>query len=205
MEDLTGRQREILDYIRGTVADRGYPPSVREIGEALGLRSPSTVHSHLSSLVRSGHLRRDPSKPRAIEVVDSHAPRLHQSATRDVPLVGHIAAGVPILAEEQIEEILTLPTEFTGQGPVFLLRVRGDSMIDAGILDGDYVVVRSQNIAETGQIVAALVDGEEATVKRFARRDGAVVLIPENPAYEEMAFTDGVQILGKVVAVLRAI
>jgi repressor LexA len=110
-----------------------------------------------------------------------------------------------MLAEEQIEEVLTLPTEFTGQGPVFLLRVRGDSMIGAGILDGDYVVVRSQNIAETGQIVAALVDGEEATIKRFARRNGAVVLIPENPSYEEMVFTDGVQILGKVVAVLRAI
>jgi repressor LexA len=205
MEDLTGRQREILDYIRDTVADRGYPPSVREIGDALGLRSPSTVHSHLSSLVRSGHLRRDATKPRAIEVVASDAPRLHGSATRDVPLVGHIAAGVPMLAEEQIEEVLTLPTEFTGQGPVFLLRVRGDSMIGAGILDGDYVVVRSQNIAETGQIVAALVDGEEATIKRFARRNGAVVLIPENPSYEEMVFTDGVQILGKVVAVLRAI
>jgi repressor LexA len=205
MEDLTGRQREILDYIQDTVADRGYPPSVREIGDALGLRSPSTVHSHLSSLVRSGHLRRDPSKPRAIEVVEHEHSRLHRSATRDVPLVGHIAAGVPILAEEQIDEVLTLPTEFTGQGPVFLLRVRGDSMIDAGILDGDYVVVRSQNIAETGQIVAALVDGEEATVKRFSRRNGAIVLIPENPAYEEMVFTDGVQILGKVVAVLRAI
>jgi repressor LexA len=205
MEDLTGRQREILDYIRDTVADRGYPPSVREIGDALGLRSPSTVHSHLSSLVRTGHLRRDPSKPRAIEVLESDGSRLHRSSTRDVPLIGHIAAGVPILADEQIEEVLALPTEFTGQGPVFLLRVRGDSMVDAGILDGDYVVVRSQNVAEAGQIVAALIDGEEATIKRFARRDGAVVLIPENPAYDEMVFTEGVQILGKVVAVLRAI
>lgn len=203
MEDLTGRQREILDFIRDTVADRGYPPSVREIGDALGLRSPSTVHSHLSSLVRSGHLRRDPSKPRAIEVVHARSPRLQ--ATRDVPLVGSIAAGVPILADEQIEEVLTLPTEFTGQGPVFLLRVRGDSMIDAGILDGDYVVVRSQNTAEPGQIVAALIDDEEATIKRFARRNGAVVLIPENTAYEEMVFTEGVQVIGKVVAVLRAI
>jgi repressor LexA len=202
MEDLTGRQREILDYIRTTVADRGYPPSVREIGDALGLRSPSTVHSHLSSLVRTGHLRRDPSKPRAIEVVEPR--RLHRSQTRDVPLVGRIAAGAPILAEEQIEEVLTLPTEFTGHGPVFLLKVRGDSMIGAGILDGDYVVVRSQNVAENGEIVAALVDGEEATVKRFSRRNGHVVLIPENPAYDEMTFTEGVQVLGKVVAVLRA-
>lgn len=204
MEDLTGRQREILDFIRTTVADRGYPPSVREIGDALGLRSPSTVHSHLSSLVRTGHLRRDPSKPRAIEVVDAN-PHIHRSATRDVPLVGHIAAGMPILAEEQIEEVLTLPTEFTGQGPVFLLRVRGDSMIDAGILDGDYVVVRSQNVAESGQIVAALIDDEEATVKRFMTRNGSIVLIPANPAYDEMVFTEGVQILGKVVAVLRAV
>ncbi|GBD85128.1 lexA repressor [bacterium BMS3Abin02] len=205
MEDLTGRQREILDLIRTTVADRGYPPSVREIGDALGLRSPSTVHSHLSSLVRAGYLRRDPAKPRAIEVIDPAAPSLRRSTTRDVPLIGRIAAGAPILAEEQIEEVLTLPTEFTGQGPVFLLRVRGDSMLGAGILDGDYVVVRSQNVANNGEIVAALVDGEEATVKRFSRRDGQVVLIPENPAYQEMVFTEGIQILGKVVAVLRTI
>ncbi len=205
MEDLTGRQREILDFITSTVADRGYPPSVREIGDALGLRSPSTVHSHLSSLVRAGHIKRDPAKPRAIEVVDAHHHRVHRSATRDVPLVGSIAAGMPILADEQIEEVLTLPTEFTGQGPVFLLRVRGDSMVEAGILDGDYVVVRSQNVAENGQIVAALIDDEEATVKRFSRRGRAVVLTPENPNYEEMVFTEGVQVLGKVVAVLRAI
>jgi len=205
MENLTGRQQEILDLIRTTVANRGYPPSVREIGDALGLRSPSTVHSHLSSLVRAGYLRRDPTKPRAIEVIDPAAPSWHRSTTRDVPLIGRIAAGAPILAEEQIEEVLTLPTEFTGQGPVFLLRVRGDSMVDAGILDNDYVVVRSQNVANNGEIVAALVDGEEATVKRFSRRDGKVVLIPENPAYEEMVFTEGIQILGKVVAVLRTI
>lgn len=205
MEDLTDRQQEILDLIRTTVADRGYPPSVREIGDVLGLRSPSTVHSHLSSLVRSGYLRRDPSKPRAIEVVDPGSSNLHRSATRDVPLVGRIAAGAPVLAEEQIEEVLTLPTEFTGQGPVFLLRVSGDSMINAGILDGDYVVIRSQNVANNGEIVAALVDGEEATVKRFARRDGRVVLIPENPAYQEMVFAEGVQVLGKVVAVLRTV
>ncbi|NOY55530.1 MAG: transcriptional repressor LexA [Actinobacteria bacterium] len=205
MEDLTGRQREILDLIRSTVTDRGYPPSVREIGQALGLRSPSTVHSHLSSLVRAGYLRRDPTKPRAIEVIDPTGSSLHRSTTRDVPLVGRIAAGAPILAEEQIEEVLTLPTEFTGQGPVFLLTVRGDSMVDAGILDGDYVVVRSQNVANNGEIVAALVDGEEATVKRFSRRDGKVVLSPENAAYEEMVFTEGVHILGKVVAVLRTV
>lgn len=205
MGTLTDRQRQVLEFIRNTVAGRGYPPSVREIGEALGLSSPSTVHSHLSSLVRAGYLRRDPTKPRAIEVVEPETSHIHRSSTRDVPLVGRVAAGTPILAEEQIEEVLTLPTEFTGQGPVFMLQVRGDSMIEAGIFDGDYVVVRSQNTAENGQIVAALVDGEEATVKRFARRNGTVVLIPENPAYEEMVFSDGVEILGRVVAVLRSI
>ncbi len=204
MEQLTTRQREVLDLIKRKVAERGYPPSVREIGEELGLNSPSTVHSHLSSLVRAGYLRRDPSKPRAIEVVEP-ASDLHRSTTRDVPLVGRIAAGSPILAEEQIEEVFTLPTEFTGQGPVFLLAVRGDSMRDAGILDGDYVVVRAQKTAEPGDVVAALVDGEEATVKRFSRAGGQVVLHAENPAYEDLVFDEGVEILGKVVAVLRAL
>lgn len=204
MDELTTRQREVLDLIKRKVAERGYPPSVREIGEELGLNSPSTVHSHLSSLVRSGYLRRDPSKPRAIEVVDTTGD-LHRSATRDVPLVGRIAAGSPILAEEQIEEVFTLPTEFTGQGPVFLLAVRGDSMRDAGILDGDYVVVRAQKTAETGDVVAALVDGEEATVKRFFRSGDRVVLRAENPDYDDLVFEDGVEILGKVVAVLRAL
>ncbi len=205
MGELSTRQREILELIRTKVAERGYPPSVREIGDALGLRSPSTVHSHLSSLVKAGYLRRDPSKPRAIEVVESGSDTIERSPYRDVPLLGRIAAGSPILAEEQIDEVFTIPTEFTGSGPVFMLAVRGDSMEGAGILDGDYVIVRSQKDAANGEIVAALVDGEEATVKRFERSGATVRLISENPAYEPMVFEDGVEIIGKVVAVLRAI
>ncbi len=207
--EITHRQRQILDVIARAVAERGYPPSVREIGEAVGLSSPSTVHSHLSALVKSGHLRRDPSKPRAIEVVDSGRDAaddaLHRAPVRDVPLVGRIAAGSPILAEEDIEEIYPLPTELVGNDPVFMLRVRGDSMIDAGIRDGDYVVVRRQPEARDGELVAALVEGEEATVKRFQRRDGRVVLHAENPAYPPMVFSEGIEILGRVVAVLRSL
>jgi repressor LexA len=204
---LTARQQQILDYILDTVRERGYPPSVREIGEAVGLNSPSTVHSHLSSLVKSGYLRRDPSKPRAIEVIDpgEHEQGLHRAPVRDVPLVGRIAAGSPILAEEDIEEIYPLPTELVGNDPVFMLSVRGDSMIDAGIHDGDYVVVRRQQTARDGQLVAALVDSEEATVKRLQRLDGRVILKAENPAYPPMVFSDSVEILGVVVAVLRRV
>ncbi|MEE9227353.1 MAG: transcriptional repressor LexA [Acidimicrobiia bacterium] len=200
--DISNRQQEILDLIRDTVADRGYPPSVREIGEAVGLRSPSTVHSHLSALVAGGYLRRDPSKPRAIEVIDS---RSRHPNVREVPLVGRIAAGSPILAQEDIEEIYPLPIDLVGDGPVFMLRVKGDSMIEAGILHGDYVVVRRQPDANDGEIVAALIDGEEATVKRLERRDGIIILHSENPAYEPMVFTTGVELIGKVVTVLRAI
>jgi repressor LexA len=201
---LTARQREILDLIRRTVADRGYPPSVREIGDAVGLSSPSTVHSHLSTLAAEGYIRRDPSKPRAIEVVDEDgAEPIARAAVRDVPLVGHIAAGSPILAEEDIEEVYPLPTELVGTDPVFMLRIRGDSMMDVGIYDRDYVVVQKQGTARNGDIVAALVDGEEATVKRFERTATGVVLHPENDAYEPMVFTKDVDILGVVVAVLR--
>ncbi len=203
---LTQRQREILELIRATVAQRGYPPSVREIGEAVGLSSPSTVHSHLSTLATEGYIRRDPSKPRAIEVIDvDGAVPISRAAVRDVPLVGHIAAGSPILAEEDIEEVYPLPTELVGHEPVFMLRIRGDSMINVGIYDGDYVVVQKQNTATNGDIVAALVDGEEATVKTFHRSDTAVSLIPQNDAYEPMIFRTGVEILGVVVAVLRRI
>ena len=204
--DISTRQREILDYIRDTVADRGYPPSVREIGEAVGLSSSSTVHSHLSSLVKAGYLRRDPSKPRAIEVIDpGDSGDLRRAPVRDVPLVGRIAAGSPILAEEDIEEIYPLPTELVGNEPVFMLRVRGDSMIDAGIFDSDYVVVRRQPHARDGQMVAALIEGEEATVKRLQRMDGRVILRAENRDYPPMVFSDGVEILGVVVAVLRRV
>ncbi len=207
MDDLTTRQREVLEFIGIKVRERGYPPSVREIGEALGLSSPSTVHSHLSTLVRLGYLRRDPSKPRAIEIVDQQQeqPGLPHSATREVPLVGAIAAGAPILADEQIEDVFSLPEALVGNGRIFMLHVKGDSMIDAGILDGDYVVVRQQSTADNGEIVAALVNGDEATVKRLEKRADAVVLHPENPTMEPMVFATGVDILGKVVSVLRAL
>lgn len=203
---LTARQREILDLISSTVADRGYPPSVREIGDAVGLSSPSTVHSHLSTLAAEGFIRRDPTKPRAIEVMatDGAIP-ISRAAVRDVPLVGSIAAGSPIIAEEDIEEVYPLPTELVGQEPVFMLTIRGDSMMNAGIFDRDYVVVQKQTTARNGQIVAALVDGEEATVKRFERTDTGIVLHPENEAYEPMVFSEGIEILGVVVAVLRRI
>lgn len=201
---LTTRQREILDLIETTVANRGYPPSVREIGDAVGLSSPSTVHSHLSTLANEGFIRRDPSKPRAIEVVhEDGAVAIARAAVRDVPLVGHIAAGSPILAEEDIEEVYPLPTELVGHEPVFMLRIRGESMKDVGIYDSDYVVVQKQQTARNGQIVAALVEGEEATVKTFVRTSEGVILQPENEAYEPMVFTNGVEILGVVVAVLR--
>ncbi|MGI9649388.1 MAG: transcriptional repressor LexA [Acidimicrobiia bacterium] len=200
--DISTRQREILDYIRDTVADRGYPPSVREIGEAVGLSSPSTVHSHLSTLEAAGHLRRDPTKPRAIEILDAPVTR---TDVREVPLVGRIAAGSPILAEEDIEDVYPLPVDLVGDGPIFMLRVKGESMVNAGILDGDFVVIHRQPDASDGEIVAALIDGEEATVKRLQRKNGAVILHSENPAFEPMIFTDGVELIGKVVTVLRGV
>lgn len=204
--DISDRQKQILDFILEMVQRRGYPPSVREIGEAVGLSSPSTVHSHLSALVDGGYLRRDATKPRAIEVIDSgDEGELRRATVRDVPLVGRIAAGSPILAQEDIEEIFPLPTELVGNEPVIMLRVQGDSMINAGIFDGDMVVVRRQPDAGNGELVAALIDGEEATVKRFRRDGDRVLLIAENPAYEPIVLTGGVEIIGKVVAVLRTV
>ncbi len=205
--DLTDRQRQVLDHIRVTVAQRGYPPTVREIGEAVGLSSPSTIHSHLSALVKAGLIRKDPTKPRAIEILEE-APTAKRPDTehiRHVPLLGRIAAGRPILATEEVDEVMPLPTDLVGTGPVFMLTVKGDSMMNAGILDGDHVVIRSQPDARNGEIVAALVDDEEATVKRFEKTGAAVILHSENPAFEPMVFEDGVQILGKVVSVLRRI
>ena len=208
-DSLRPRQRQILDLIKQAVATRGYPPSVREIGQHLGLRSPATVHSHLTALEKAGRIRRDSTKPRAIEVLrfeDDRSPAVtspQSELTREVPMVGRIAAGSPILAEEHIEYVMPLPESLVGSGPLFMLEVRGDSMIGSGILDGDMVVVRSQPHAENGEIVACLVDGEEATVKRLERRNGKVVLHSENPAYEPLVFTSGVEILGKVVTVLR--
>lgn len=201
---LTERQQQVLEYIRSIVAERGYPPSVREIGDAVGLSSPSSVHAQLNSLVAAGMIKKDPSKPRAIVVVDdTPAPVAEDRRMRDVPVLGRIAAGTPILAAEQVDEFMPLPTELVGDGPVFLLEVKGDSMVNAGIHEGDLVAVNKQSDARDGEIVACLVDGEEATVKRLQRRDGKVYLHSENPAYEPMVFSDGVELIGKVVSVLR--
>jgi repressor LexA len=201
---LTERQQQVLEYIRNIVAERGYPPSVREIGDAVGLSSPSSVHAQLNSLVAAGMIKKDPSKPRAIVVVDeTPAPVAEDRRMRDVPVLGRIAAGTPILAAEQIDEFMPLPTELVGDGPVFLLEVKGDSMVNAGIHEGDLVAVNKQSDARDGEIVACLVDGEEATVKRLQRKDGKVYLHSENPAYEPMVFSDGVELIGKVVSVLR--
>ncbi len=201
---LTERQQQVLDYIRETVHDRGYPPSVREIGEAVGLSSPSSVHAQLNSLVKVGMIKKDPSKPRAIMIVDEHPLAAeNEGRTREVPVLGRIAAGTPILAAEHVEDVMTLPTDLVGDGPVFLLEVKGDSMMDAGIHEGDLVCVRRQPDALDGEIVAALVDEDEATVKRLRRKDGKVVLESENPRYQPMVFTEGVQLIGKVVSVLR--
>jgi repressor LexA len=204
--DLTDRQRGILDFIEAETRQRGYPPSVREIGEAVGLTSTSTVHAHLASLQRLGYLRRDPTKPRAIEVrydPGSGAAGERRPA-RHVPLLGDVAAGTDVLAQENVEELLPLPADFTGDGPVFMLRVRGDSMIDAGILDGDFVVVRQETEVRKGDVVVAGIPGEEGTVKTFSRKGGKVVLVPANPRLVPMEFDPAdVTIYGKVVTVLR--
>jgi repressor LexA len=206
--DLTQRQLQVLEFIESQLRERGYPPSVREIGEAVGLTSPSTVHSHLATLQRKGFLRRDPTKPRAIEVRydPNSGAALTRSPVRHVPLVGEVAAGTDVLAEENLQELLPLPGEFTGDGELFMLRVRGDSMIEAGILDGDYVVVRSQPTAERGEIVVAGIPGGEATVKTYQRDGDRVVLVPANPALDPMVFAaDEVTVFGRVVTVLRKV
>jgi repressor LexA len=203
---LTPRQREVLEIIEKHMRDRGYPPSVREIGEAVGLTSPSTVHAHLNALQRRGYLRRDPTKPRAIEVRwdPTSDAVIDRRPVRHVPLVGDVAAGTDVLAQENVEEVLPLPADFTGEGDLFMLRVRGDSMIEAGILDGDYVVSRSQRTAEDGDVVVAGIPGDEATVKTFTRKGEQVVLVPANPRLEPMPFApDDVRVFGKVVTVLR--
>jgi repressor LexA len=228
---LTPRQRAILDMIRSTVADRGYPPSVREIGDGVGLTSPSSVAHQLATLEKLGHLRRDPNRPRALVVADdapgaipaqpsprkattsegsvrrlsavAHPDESPQQAAAMVPLVGRIAAGGPILAEQDVEAIFPLPRDLVGEGELFMLKVVGDSMIDAAICDGDWVVVRQQPSADNGDIVAALLD-QEATVKTLKRRDGHVWLMPHNPAYAPI-LGDDATIMGKVVSVLRKI
>ncbi len=231
-DGLTVRQRRVLEVIRNSVDRRGYPPSLREIGEAVGLTSPSSVAHQLTTLERKGYLRRDPNRPRAIEVVSPDAvlgERGYRSGDGGVselvgssgqldtetgsgdarpeatyvPVVGRIAAGGPILAEEAIEDVFPLPKQIVGEGSLFLLRVVGDSMVDAAICDGDWVVVHQQQIAENGDIVAALLD-QEATVKTFKRKDGHVWLMPHNTAYSPID-GDAATILGKVTAVLRRI
>ncbi|GAB3363173.1 transcriptional repressor LexA [Modestobacter lapidis] len=226
-DGLTQRQRRVLEVIRDSIERRGYPPSVREIGEAVGLSSASSVAHQLSVLQRKGWLRRDPNRPRALDVrlpgeVPGEAPATTAAGTAAalagsgaasgtdeatapvptyVPLVGRIAAGGPVLAEQAVEDVFPLPRELVGEGTLFMLKVAGDSMVDAAICDGDWVVVRQQPTAENGEIVAAMIDGE-ATVKTYKRRDGHVWLLPHNPAYQPIAGDDAT-VLGRVVTVLR--
>jgi repressor LexA len=206
-EVLSGKRLQILNYIADCLRERGYPPSVREIGEAVGLHSSATVHTHLAVLQREGYLSRDPSKPRAIQVHfdPDTTSKMPASAVRNIPLVGDVAAGTGVLAEENVEELLPMPEQFTGTGPSFMLRVRGDSMVEAGIYDGDYVVVHQQPEAKNGDVVVAGINDGEATVKTFSQKDGAVVLTPANAAYAPMVFEqpDEVTIFGKVVTVVR--
>jgi repressor LexA len=205
--NLTDRQLAILTVIDEHMRSRGYPPSVREIGEAVGLTSTSTVHAHLGTLQRLGYLRRDPTKPRAIEVRYDAASGMHaeRRPVRHIPLVGEVAAGTDVLAQENIEEMLPLPADFTGDGQLFMLRVRGDSMIDAGIFDGDYVVARQQSEARKGDVVVAGIPGDEATVKTYnSRKGGKVILLPANERLKPMELDAAdVTIYGKVVTVLR--
>jgi repressor LexA len=210
---LTPRQRRILDVIRDAVSARGYPPSVREIGEAVGLTSSSSVAHQLKTLQAKGYLRRDPNRPRAVEVLPTGGATVHEDAHEPaarnrpepayVPLVGRIAAGSPVLAEQTVEDVYPLPRELVGTGTLFLLKVVGDSMVDAGIVDGDWVVVRQQPSAENGEIVAAMLDSE-ATVKTYRRKDGHVWLLPHNDLYEPILGDDAL-ILGRVVTVLRKV
>jgi len=206
MTELTERQRQVLEFIDAEVRRRGFPPSVREIGEAVGLSSSSTVHAHLAALQDKGYLKRDPTKPRALELhfEAGSGAQVERRPVRHIPLVGDVAAGTGVLALEDVRESVPMPEDFTGAGQLFMLRVRGESMVGAGILDGDYVVVRQQPDAESGEVVVAGIPGEEATVKTLHRRRGKVVLRPENPRMDEMVFepTD-VTIYGKVVSLLR--
>src|ERR687890_1736905 len=200
--ELTKRQQEIFEFIKEYSARHGYPPTVRDIGKAVGLASSSTVHAHLANLEKVGLLRRDPSKPRAIELLDKAVGAVKDAVTpTGLPLVGHVAAGSPILAEEKIEEYVSVPEIAGGEDGEYLLRIRGDSMINAGILPDDYVVVRPQDTAADGEIVVALV-GEEATVKRFYREADHVRLQPENEALEPIRSQD-VRVLGRVVGLFR--
>ena len=211
---LTQRQRTILEMIRESVTSRGYPPSIREIGDAVGLTSTSSVAHQLRALERKGYLRRDPNRPRAVDVRgadETAVPHVRTDVAGSdalpeptfVPVLGRIAAGGPILAEEAVEDVFPLPRELVGQGSLFLLKVVGDSMVDAAICDGDWVVVRQQNVADNGDIVAAMIDGE-ATVKTFKRTGEQVWLMPHNPTYDPIPGNEAA-VLGKVVTVIRKI
>jgi repressor LexA len=208
---LTGRQQEIWKFLTDYVDEHGYPPTVREIGEAVGLASPSTVHAHLANLERAGLIKRDPTKPRALELRRDPKPAAAAQAAADVhrlPLVGEIAAGGPLLADQNVEEYLAVPEPLARGGEEFLLRVKGDSMVNAGILDGDIVVVRREQTASDGEIVVALAGdqewADEATVKRFFRENGRIRLQPENDALEPI-YADHVQVLGIVTGVFRTL
>lgn len=203
---ISKRQRSILDFIEQQMRERGFPPSVREIGDAVGLTSPSTVHSHLNTLQRLGYLRRDPDKPRAIEVrFDPNSGAvMDRRPARYVPLVGDVAAGTDVLAEENVEELLPVPVDFAGEGELFMLRVRGESMIEIGIMHGDYVVATQVDHPNNGDIVVVGIPGGEATVKTYERSGAMVTLVPANPAMEPMTFhADEIELYGKVVTVMR--
>ena len=204
MRELTKRQEEIYEYLKHIVSTKGYPPSVREIGEAVGLASSSTVHGHLSRLEEKGYIKRDPTKPRAIEIVHGENSQDYSEATIHVPIIGKVTAGVPITAIENVEEYFPLPAHFTSShnSDIFILEVVGESMIEAGILDGDKVIVRRQSIAENGDIIVAMTDEDEATVKRFFKENNRYRLQPENQTMEPL-YLDSVTVLGKVVGLFR--
>jgi len=203
---LSFRHRQILRFIEKESRERGYPPSVREIGESVGLTSPSTVHTHLNTLTRLGYLRRDPAKPRAIEVRwdPNSGVAMERRPFRHIPLVGDVAAGTDVLAHENVEELMPVPVDFTGDGDLFMLRVRGESMIELGILDGDFVVAVQQTTANKGDIVVAGIPGGEATVKTYQPGDDKIVLLPANSSMQPMEFApDDVTIYGRVVTLMR--
>ena len=210
MEDkkLTERERKVLDYIKSQIKAKGYPPTIRELCQSLDIKSTSTAHKDLDSLMRKGYIRKDPVKRRALEVLDKEAPAASAAPERqdvvDIPIVGRVAAGTPILAEQNIEEYFPLPAQFVSGGEHFMLNVKGDSMIDAGIYDGDYILIRRQNTARNGEIVVAMVDGfeSEATVKTFYKENDHIRLQPENPSMSPI-IVDDVKILGLVKGVFR--
>lgn len=203
VDDLSKKQLEVLTFIKKEISKKGYPPSVREICDAVKLKSTSTVHGHLERLEKKGYIRRDPTKPRAIEVLDSSSATLYKKEMVELPIVGKVTAGLPILAEENIEDSFPVPIDFVGNADAFMLTVKGDSMINAGIFDGDYVIVRQQSVAKNGDIVVALLN-DEATVKTFYKEKDYFRLQPENP-YLMPIIVKELSILGKVIGVFRSI